>query len=220
MTLIDLTGRTYGRLSVLSREGTAKTPSGQGRPTWRCRCECGAVTVVAGQSLRRGETVSCGCYNREKASTQYVDHSGSRFGRLIALKRGPLKDDGHTTWICDCDCGETGVTVRTQLLVLGAAMSCGCLNRILSANREWRGGAVSYIGMHKRIAAMRGSARTHSCVDCSAPARDWSYNGGDPGELRELVNGSDLAYSTDPDMYSPRCPKCHGKYDSAQRRAS
>lgn len=176
--------------------------------------------MVAGQSLRRGETVSCGCYNREKARTQYVDHSGRRFGRLVAIERGPNKNDGHATWICDCDCGATGLVVRTQLLVLGAAMSCGCLNRILAANREWRGDAVGYVGMHKRLAALRGSARTYKCVDCPQLARDWSYNGGDPEEIRELVNGSHLAYSTSPDYYSPRCPKCHGKYDSEQRRAS
>ena len=60
---IDLTGRTFGRLTVLGLSAERI----RGRCAWDCRCECGAVRVVAGQSLRIGCTRSCGCLQRDLA---------------------------------------------------------------------------------------------------------------------------------------------------------
>lgn len=57
----DLTGQTFGRLTVLGFAGAAPN----GNATWRCRCACGNLTVVDGYRLRKGTTTSCGCYRRE-----------------------------------------------------------------------------------------------------------------------------------------------------------
>lgn len=51
MKLIDLSGQRFGRLVVLSREGTKYD-----EPTWRCACDCGAEHVVRGSYLRNGTT--------------------------------------------------------------------------------------------------------------------------------------------------------------------
>ena len=59
--LIDLTGQRFGRLTVIERAGNDCI----GQVTWRCRCDCGNITVVAGGNLRTGNTQSCGCYGRE-----------------------------------------------------------------------------------------------------------------------------------------------------------
>lgn len=59
---IDLTGRKFGRLTVLSRAGDTKHK----HPQWNCQCDCGAMSVVRGQSLRAGTTVSCGCFGRDQ----------------------------------------------------------------------------------------------------------------------------------------------------------
>lgn len=64
--LIDLTGRRFGRLLVLRREGSYISEEGiHTTPTWRCRCDCGRETVVMGQLLRSGQTRSCGCLHRD-----------------------------------------------------------------------------------------------------------------------------------------------------------
>jgi hypothetical protein len=57
----DLTGRRFGRLVVLRREG--RYPGGA--TTWSCRCDCGTVKTIARGNLIKGNTVSCGCYKRE-----------------------------------------------------------------------------------------------------------------------------------------------------------
>lgn len=54
---IDLTGQKYGRLLVIDRAGLDK----HGKITWLCRCECGKVTTISGNSLRTGNTKTCGC---------------------------------------------------------------------------------------------------------------------------------------------------------------
>ena len=76
----------------------------------------------------------------------------------------------------------------------------------------------SYAGMHKRIFYDRGRAADYTCVECTQPAEEWSYDGGCPDELTEKVRGVMLAYSVDQDQYSPRCKKCHRRKDKSLLR--
>lgn len=82
-TLIDLSGRVFGRLTVLRRAGTHFSAGGHGFPTWVCACECGNEHVVSGASLRSGNTVSCGCYghNAKVKSTAPVQQMFTRYKR-------------------------------------------------------------------------------------------------------------------------------------------
>lgn len=49
--------RVFGMLTVIERAGS----DSRKEATWRCRCECGDVTIVTGSRLRSGGTKSCGC---------------------------------------------------------------------------------------------------------------------------------------------------------------
>jgi hypothetical protein len=62
---IDLTGEKYGRLTVIRRIST----TGYGQPKWLCRCACGREAEVFGNALRAGRTHSCGCLQRETATS-------------------------------------------------------------------------------------------------------------------------------------------------------
>lgn len=57
---LDLTGRTYGRLTVI-----APADSIGGMTMWRCLCQCGAEVAVRTSSLRAGNTNSCGCLKND-----------------------------------------------------------------------------------------------------------------------------------------------------------
>ena len=63
---IDLTGKTYGRLTVIEYIGKSK---------WLCQCECGNVKVVRSDNLKKGVVVSCGCYNRERMKEQWQNNN-------------------------------------------------------------------------------------------------------------------------------------------------
>ena len=56
---IDLTGRTFGRLTVIQYDHS------KNGAYWLCRCECGKTKVIKGNSLTKGVTTSCGCKSRE-----------------------------------------------------------------------------------------------------------------------------------------------------------
>jgi hypothetical protein len=72
---IDLTGHVFNRLTVLHRDKSRK-PSAPIK--WNCLCSCGNVKSIDGISLRRGVTVSCGCFNSEQASKLMYKHGCSR----------------------------------------------------------------------------------------------------------------------------------------------
>jgi hypothetical protein len=65
---INLTGRRFGRLTVLSFAGSHPDRK------WFCECDCGSVVRVRGYCLVGGETKSCGCLHRERRRT----HGSSR----------------------------------------------------------------------------------------------------------------------------------------------
>lgn len=59
---IDLTGKTFGSLTVIEQANSRVSPNGTSRTMWKCICECGNETVVSSADLRNGSTKSCGCH--------------------------------------------------------------------------------------------------------------------------------------------------------------
>ena len=57
----DLTGRKFGRLTVLKLLPERKN----GQLVWLCRCECGNTIEVRKSSLFSGKTRSCGCLRKK-----------------------------------------------------------------------------------------------------------------------------------------------------------
>lgn len=54
---IDLTGKRFASLVVLSFNGIAKS----GDAIWNCQCDCGKLFIAKGTHIRKGDTSSCGC---------------------------------------------------------------------------------------------------------------------------------------------------------------
>lgn len=80
----DLTGKRFGRLTVIAYEGY------KGCTMWRCRCDCGKETVTRASSLKNGTTTSCGCaVDPSKLLQDRVD--GTRLGGITPKwkARGP-----------------------------------------------------------------------------------------------------------------------------------
>ena len=55
----DLTGRVFGKWTVLSYAGRGTRNTRHSR--WHVRCECGTTTVASRNNLLNGATRSCGC---------------------------------------------------------------------------------------------------------------------------------------------------------------
>lgn len=77
----DLTGKRFGRLTVISITDIKTTK--KDIRSWLCLCDCGTYKAVPGNCLRRGNSKSCGCIRREgvsKMAKANVIH-GKAYGR-------------------------------------------------------------------------------------------------------------------------------------------
>ncbi len=57
----DLTGRRFGRLTVVGPVLQEAEEEKGSRRKWECICDCGNTCVCSGDHLKRGTTKSCGC---------------------------------------------------------------------------------------------------------------------------------------------------------------
>lgn len=115
----DLTGKKFGRLTVVEWVNDGK---------WKCVCDCGNETIVSTCNLRNGNTKSCGCLQRERASgASFVQiPDGTRVGKLTVHERVANDRFGHVRYRCTCDCGGTAF-VEAQRLRSHKTLSCGCI---------------------------------------------------------------------------------------------
>ena len=84
--MIDLTGKVFGRLTVLGPAPRPENSKNQYK-YWKCRCTCGKEKVVDGGSLRSGNTKSCGCLLKEQARESKTKH-GMKGTRLYNIYKG------------------------------------------------------------------------------------------------------------------------------------
>lgn len=119
----DLTGKRFGKLLVLEKEGSG----GSNGCRWKCRCDCGRELVVLGTLLMTGKKTSCGCDSIKNYA--FADISGQKFNRLTALY--PLEKrtvKGGLIWHCRCDCGNE-LDIPYNNLLYSNLKSCGCRRR-------------------------------------------------------------------------------------------
>lgn len=64
---INLSGKKYGRLTVLRRVDPPNHLKVKTGVYWLCKCECGNETIVNTSQLNFGSIQSCGCLNKEVA---------------------------------------------------------------------------------------------------------------------------------------------------------
>lgn len=96
MRLVDVTGRRFGRLVVVEKVGGV----GSGDPHWRCRCDCGNDSLVTTHNLIVGATVSCGCFQRERASAANKRHgmAWTPSWRVWVAMRARCENPKHAVW--------------------------------------------------------------------------------------------------------------------------
>lgn len=72
--LIDLTGKKFGRLTVIKRVENIGSVT-----MYKCKCECGKVINVRQGNLKNGQK-SCGCYSRELFKSEQWSKINSSHG--------------------------------------------------------------------------------------------------------------------------------------------
>ena len=117
----DLTGRVFGKLTVIEQTSERKNNN----VVWKCQCECGNIHLVKSSVLLSGSTTSCGCAGRGNGKAN--DLSGQKFGLLTAIEPTEQRKSRSVVWKCRCDCGNTAFVSAKELKQSGKK-SCGCLD--------------------------------------------------------------------------------------------
>ena len=78
---IELVGLRFGRLVVLDFANKLGNQF-----CWLCKCDCGNTKIILGTNLKQGYTQSCGCLQKESASSSNSTH------RMT-------KERVHTIWV-------------------------------------------------------------------------------------------------------------------------
>lgn len=134
----SLVGQRFGKLVIEDTFYKKKNENAKSKVQYaKCKCDCGNETEVLVSSLKTGNTLSCGCLQREKIkNTKYHltdDFIGERFGKLVISGY----DETQRKWKCKCDCGNEIYLLKSSLTVNGYR-SCGHCNNKSSKNRRTR----------------------------------------------------------------------------------
>lgn len=92
-------GERFGRLLVTRDDGPA--PNQRDRYVI-CLCDCGTIKEIWIRSLRRGLTVSCGCFNRERTASTQTKHGLSKTTEYYSWRAmiSRCRDEDNDSYDC------------------------------------------------------------------------------------------------------------------------
>lgn len=102
---IDIVGKRFGFLVVISKNGSRKTSTGRSQILWNVQCDCGNMSIVYAGHLSNGHTKSCGCKNG-----------------LNNENYGPVK----VKWIYDRNATERGIEQKLSLEDISGIIKRNC----------------------------------------------------------------------------------------------
>lgn len=105
MKRINLSGLRFGRLLILNEYDIYN-----GSKRYKCICDCGKSSIVFHSNLKKGNTKSCGCIEKEKWKKIITKHGDYGSPEYIAW-RNMLQRCYYKKNISYYNYGERGITV-------------------------------------------------------------------------------------------------------------
>lgn len=119
----NVIGQQYGKLLVIDDYHTK-----DGRMLL-CECRCGNIIARKKTDITSGHTKSCGCLQKEMASTKNTKNwqgYTSKYG-ISFIEPAYKNNNGKWFWKCRCFCGNEFVALPAKI-ASGHTSSCGCKN--------------------------------------------------------------------------------------------
>lgn len=124
----ELIGKKFNKLTVLKLDENHPITNRNDTFYYICKCDCGNIKSVSKRALINNTTISCGCYQKERASELgKKDITNQRFGLLTVLEMTDKRNVNHGIICkCKCNCGKI-IEVASTSLRFGHTTSCGCI---------------------------------------------------------------------------------------------
>jgi len=105
-SLPSLIGQVFGRLTVVAPSERTVTPKGRELPRWICSCKCGNTFTAHHDSLKAGDTISCGCVPPE-----FVDSDFKNKSEVFAFKAKEVHGEKYDYSLVDFKRSDRKVTI-------------------------------------------------------------------------------------------------------------
>lgn len=149
-SFLDLSGQRFSRLTVLRlREDLPWSKR------WECACDCGATVLTNSTFLRRGNTKSCGCLQRDTVAARRRSHG---------------------------DGGAGGG--RKRLYRIWAGMVARCNNQGASGYANYGGRGIAVCPAWRDYVTFRDWALAHGYSDALTLDREDNNGNYEPGNCR------------------------------------
>jgi hypothetical protein len=77
---MDIIGKKFGRLTVVRKNYDYIAPStGRKKLRYECKCECGNISYPTKHKLTSGDTISCGCYIKDRIGNKNPSWKGGKY---------------------------------------------------------------------------------------------------------------------------------------------
>ena len=155
----DLTGRVFGKLTVLGRSDKRNSRGARTTPMWECRCECGNITYKATDTLKASGKCMCldcnGRYGAEKARENAGYVGGTQLTKIIDMK----PTAANTSGVRGVQYDKRTNRYRARLKFKGKLMNFGSYRTLeeavtarRAAEQEYYGSFLEELGYEKEVA--------------------------------------------------------------------
>lgn len=130
----DLTGRVFGRLTVIGKSDKRSPRGNRTVPMWECRCECGEITYRTADTLNmRGDTSMCSDCAAKYTAEAARECAGFVDGTMLSKIIDPKPSSNNTSGYCGVYYDKNIKKYRAQLKFKGKVMKFGCFSKIEDA---------------------------------------------------------------------------------------
>ena len=121
----DLTGKRFGRLVILGRSDQRGSRGARTVPLWECRCDCGAITYKATDTLTNPEVNMCTECLKTYAPEKMREKAGFVNGTQISRIKNPKPVANNTSGCRGVYLDKNTGKWRVRLKFQGKLMSFG-----------------------------------------------------------------------------------------------
>lgn len=142
----DLTGKVFGKLTVLGRSDK-RSPRGERTvPMWECRCECGEITYKAADTLNDRETSMCSACAAKYTAEAARECAGYVDGTMLSRITNPKVTAANSSGYCGVYYDKKVKKYRAQLKFKGKVMKFGSYSKLEDAVAARKKAEEKYFG--------------------------------------------------------------------------